>query len=207
MQLPKEARKRTYDIYFAARGVVNNPIIVEARRKGKDTKELYAKNYADGSKNRVALLAANKEIYEEAIQVFYANTITFESTTTLTDFLCQLEPTLRARLTNIAVNAWVKTTSHNAMVLLAEARNMRSLHIDSGIMTDDDVAKAVKYFWGNIIKFVEAVNAAKGNKAAGIDIIKFGPKAFNYKDDKGTVKPWSNEMVAELKDMLKGKVK
>lgn len=205
--MPKEARKRIYDFYFAPKGVVNDAIVVEAKRTGKDSKDLYAKNYADGSKNRVALLAVNKEIYEEAVQIFYANRLTFESTTTLVDFLIPITAPVRARLTDVAVNAWVKTTSKNAMVLLAEARNIKSLRIDAGISANGDVPKAVQHFWGEASKFIEAVNATKGDKTAGVDIIKFGPKAFTYKDDKGTQKPWSSEKLEEFKDALKAKVK
>lgn len=204
LKLPKEARKRIYDYYFAPKGVVDSEIQVEGKRAAKD---LYAKAYADGSKNRVALLAVNKEIYEEAIQIFYAHKIRMESTTTMSDFLVQTGSAVRARLTDVAVNAWVKTTSRNAMMLLAEARNLKNLHIDSGVSSEGDTAKAAKAFWTDAYKFLEAVGAVKGDKAAGVDAVTFGQKAFTWKDDKKTARPWKDESVEEFRDILKGKLK
>ena len=57
---------RIYDQYFAPKGVLGDAIAIEAKRscsKSKDVnKDLYAKIYADGSKQRVAVLAVNKEV-------------------------------------------------------------------------------------------------------------------------------------------------
>lgn len=58
LNLPKDVRARVYRWFFAPKGVSGGGIPVEGKRANKD---VYAKGYADGSKNRVALLAVNKE--------------------------------------------------------------------------------------------------------------------------------------------------
>lgn len=63
MKVPKEVRLRIYNFYLAPQGVVNGPIVVDGKRTGN--KELYAKTYADSSKDRVALLAVCKEVPSE----------------------------------------------------------------------------------------------------------------------------------------------
>ncbi|KAF2482489.1 hypothetical protein BDY17DRAFT_252297, partial [Neohortaea acidophila] len=88
LELPKEARARVYKFYFAPEGVVNAEISLNDKRKG-DAKDVFAKNYSDGNKNRATILAVNKEIHDEATPILYAHTLRFESTTTLVDYLSQ----------------------------------------------------------------------------------------------------------------------
>ena len=201
--MPKEARKRVYDYYFAPEGVPNAAIVAEGKRH--NSKIMYAKLYAAGSKDRVGLLRVNKEVYEEAIQILYSNTIQFESTSTLSDFLVQLDPSLRARLTGIVINTWIKTTCRTAMMLLAEARNIKSLKIDSSVLGDEDPAKAAKTFWSDGYKFLDTVGSAKGDKSAAVDVLSFGRKA--PAEGKKKPKAHSEEYVEEFKDNLKGKLK
>ena len=51
MKLTKEVRKEIYNYYLAPKGVTHSEIVLEARRA--TNKHVYAKLYADGSKNRV----------------------------------------------------------------------------------------------------------------------------------------------------------
>ena len=60
MKLNPEIRHRIFKFYFAAKGVTTRPISIDTKRKG--TTDWYAKGYADGSKNRVGILAVNKEV-------------------------------------------------------------------------------------------------------------------------------------------------
>lgn len=59
LKLPKEVRARIYGFYFAQKGVVGEAIVLDGKRANKD---IYAKTYAESSKDRVGLLAVNKEV-------------------------------------------------------------------------------------------------------------------------------------------------
>jgi hypothetical protein len=61
MKLTPEVRKRIYTFYFLAKGQGSLPITFDGKRKN-DAKDPYSKMFAEGSKNRVGLLAVNKEV-------------------------------------------------------------------------------------------------------------------------------------------------
>lgn len=201
----KEIRARVYDFYFAPDGIVGHEIVLEGKRSNAK-KDLYAKAYAGGKKERVALLAVNREINLEASPVLYNLTLKLESTTILNDFWNQLPSIVRTRFTSINLKAYVKTQSKNAMNMLAESSRIKSLYIDSGVFGEGDPAKAAKAFYADAYKFLEAVGAAKGDKTAGVDVLSFGKAAFTYRDDKKATKPWSSALVEEFKDNLKEKL-
>lgn len=59
LKLQKEVRVRVYRFYLAQKGIVDEPIVFDGKRPNK---EPYAKTFADGSKTRIGLLTANKEV-------------------------------------------------------------------------------------------------------------------------------------------------
>ena len=203
MRLPEHVRNRIYKYYFAPKGVIDAEIVLEARRSNK---EVYAKLYAEGSKTRVGLLTACKEIYDEAVPTLYDYTLKFETTTTLLDFLSQVPETVRPLLTKLSIKGFVKTTSRNALHHLASAPNVSRLHFDNGVFSEGDPGKAAKSFYQDAYKFLEAVGGRKGNKAAGVDVLSFGRQALTYKDDKKNSVPWSKEMSEEFREILKDKL-
>ena len=60
LDLKPEIRNRIYKQYFAMKGIINEDIVFDGKRN--ISKEAYAKSYAQGSKDRVALLAVCKEV-------------------------------------------------------------------------------------------------------------------------------------------------
>ncbi|KAK4550057.1 hypothetical protein LTR36_003024 [Oleoguttula mirabilis] len=204
LKIPKELRARIYGFYFAQKGVVGESIVLDGKRANK---EIYAKTYADGSKNRVGLLGVNKELHNEAIPIFYAHTLKFESTSTLLDFLSQIPTSVRPLLHSLEIKTYIKTTSRNAMHFLSEARNLSRLRIEQGVFSEGDPNKAAKVFYADAYKFLEAIGAAKGIKDAGVDVLDFGKTAFTFKDDKKVAKPWAEGLVAEFKENLRGRLK
>ncbi|KAK5736116.1 hypothetical protein LTR17_007638 [Elasticomyces elasticus] len=203
LKLPKELRLRIYGFYFAQKGVVSEGIVLDGKRANK---EAFAKTYAESMKNRVGVLAVNKEIHEEAIPIFYAHQLRFESTTTLLDFLSQIPQSVRPLLKNVYIKSWIKTTARNTMHCLSDSPNITKLHIDAGIHAEGDPIKAAKNFWGDAYKFLEAIGSAKGDKVAGVDVLEFGKNAFQFKDDKKISKPWSAPLVEEFKENLRSKL-
>ena len=204
LKLPDVVRNRIYKLYLAPKGIENAEIVLEGRRPNK---EVFAKMYADGSKNRVALLATTKQITNEALPILYNHTLKFESTATFEDFISTMPDAMRPLVTKVVFNAWVKTQSRNAMHNLARFPNLTHLHINSGVFAEGDPTKAAKHFYGEAYKFLEAVGARKSDKQGGMNVISFGKQAFTYKDDKKVAKPWSEDLVKEFRKNVKAKLK
>ena len=61
MGLTSEIRCMIFEYYFANKGIVGEPINLDGKRKGL-LNDIYAKAYSNDSKNRVGLLAVNKEV-------------------------------------------------------------------------------------------------------------------------------------------------
>ena len=61
MKLDAEIRRRVYLFYFLTKGQGSLPITFDGKRKN-DAKDPYSKIFAENSKNRVGLLAVNKEV-------------------------------------------------------------------------------------------------------------------------------------------------
>ena len=186
--------------------MVNSEIVLDGRRK-TESKDIYAKTLADGSKNRVALLAVNKEIHAEAVQILYSHTLKVENTTCLLDFLGQLQHAVRPRITKVWIKQYVKTTCRNAMHFLAESPNVSALHIENAISIENNPLKAARNFYMDAYKFLEAVGATRGDKAAGVDILTFGKAALQSKDEKKALKPYEDENVEAFRKALKEKLK
>ena len=140
------------------------------------------------------------------MQIFYAHTVKLESTTTLLDFLLQT-PSVRPLLRSLELKAYIKTSSRNALHLLAEAKNITRLRINSGVFAEGDPGKGAKVFYADAYKFLEAIGTARGNKDAGVDVLEFGKQALTFKDEKKNVRPWADTQVEELKENLKAKLK
>lgn len=147
------------------------------------------------------------QIHADAVQVLYANTLKLESTTTLLEFLSLLEPSTRSRLKSICIQTFIKTNSRNAMHFLAEARNLKSLTIESGVFSGADPMKAARQFHTEAYRFLESAGANKGDKAAGVDVVKFGKQALTFQDNKKARRPWPQKLVDEFKDELRNILK
>lgn len=61
LKLPTEIRVRIYGFLFFTKGQGSQPITIDGKRKD-DSKDPYAKSFAEGSKERVAILRVNKEV-------------------------------------------------------------------------------------------------------------------------------------------------
>jgi hypothetical protein len=136
MDLPEEARVMVYRHYL------EGEISIDAKRNSNY--EVYAKKYAAGSKDRVALFVANKAISQVAVQVLYEQTITFETSAFILEFLTQVSATVRSRLRRIKIKHYHKNTARTTFDLLVDAENIETVTIENGIATDGDIKKAAK---------------------------------------------------------------
>lgn len=170
-------RKRVYELHFYPKGVAGDPITLDGKRK-TESKDPFAKSYCEGSRNRVALLAVNKEvrvplvtsiintpvpnssqINEGALPIFYANPLRFDTPATLMTFFAGLDSHLRIHLRHIEIRQYVKKDAKNALAFLAEAKNLEHLRIELNVANEDDAGKAAKSFWLDACKLLESVGA------------------------------------------------
>jgi hypothetical protein len=199
MQLPEEARVMVYRHY------IDGEIAIDAKRNS--THEVYAKKYAAGSKNRVALLVANKAISQVAVQVLYEQTITFETSAHLLEFMTQVSPSVRSKLRRIKIKNYNKSTARTAFNLLVDADNIETVTIESGIANDGDIKKAAKQFHGDTSKYLEAMAARKGKKEVDLcGVFVLGRHALAIKDG-SKIRPWAPDKVQEFEAAVTAKIK
>lgn len=181
-KFPREIRNRIYSFYLAPKGVVNHPITIDSKRKG--TSDVYSKSYADGSKNRVALLAVDKEIHLEVVDMLYAMPIRFTTTTDLLDFIGAIKLEHKARLRDLEIKKYMKSSARIAFTFLADVPGLRRIKLETDVITDDDPVKAAKTFWSDASKLLEAVGARKEKEMIKVPIIKDTKK--DGSDDEGS---------------------
>jgi hypothetical protein len=202
VKLPEEARIMVYRHYFQPS---DEGIVIEARRRCNQ--EVYAKKYAAGSKNRAALLAVNKAISQAAVQILYEQSIKFETTQHLLEFLSQAQPSVKSRLRHIKIKHYQKNNARTALNLLVDAERIESVTIESGIASDGDVKRAAKTFHMDTFKFLEAMAGRHGKKEADLTgVFKLGKLALAIKDG-SKLRQWSSDKVREFEVAVIAKMK
>lgn len=204
MKLDQEVRARIYKFYLAPEGVCGKSVVLESRRSNRD---VWAKSYSEGSKNRVGLLTVNKTIHEEAKPILYDHGLKFESTNVLVDFILGAPDSIKPLLREVEIKTFVKTSARNCMNALAACENLTKFHINAGVSSDSDPVKVAKIFWGEASKFLEAMNAKRGGKGAGVDVLSFGRQALTTKNGQNSQGPWSDSMKAAFIEALRAKMK
>ncbi|KAK4998943.1 hypothetical protein LTR66_001933 [Elasticomyces elasticus] len=206
MKLSEEVRVRIYKIILAPK---TGTIVLDCVNSAR--KAVTAKIYANGDKHRLAILGVSKEIRKAAFPIVYSNCFSFESTSTLLNWLSQVGKDVRSSLVNINVKLYVKSSAHTALHFLAECDKLDRLHFEQGVGVDKTPAKAVKDFYADAYRFLEAMGTAKGDKAAGMKILSFGNglKCFSIKEkvkDKEGQRAWSDAEKEEFLRSLKAKL-
>lgn len=94
--------------------------------------------------------------------------------------------------------------------MLSESANLQRLHIDAGLSFNSTPAKTAKQFWADAYRFLQAMGAAKGDKAAGMDMITFGAgaKCFSFRQEgQKNPRPFSEDEVREFRELVGAKLK
>lgn len=125
------------------------------------------------------------------------------------DFLTGLPSTTRLHLIKVEVKNYIKSTARITLHLLSECRNLETLRFDNGVVNDaSDLAKAVKAFYADAYKFLEAMGAAKGDKVAGVAMLQFGQMALVRKAKAAEKRtPWRADEVEQFRQELLEKLK
>lgn len=231
MELNASIRNTVYRMYFAPKGLTEDttPIVLDGKRAAD--KVTYSKSFADGSKNRVALLAVCKEVCVNIRRVeqphlaaerrrhpsyaLQANSsqVNDEAASVLYNHPLRFESTAllgeflaeyrttRVKITNIEVKAF-KKGARMALALLAEAPGLRRLRIEAGVSSDGDPRKAAKTFYTEISPLLTAIGKNKNDKHAAVGVIEFGKGAITSKiGDKA--KNYDADMMESFTETLK----
>lgn len=158
-----------------------------------------------------ALLAVNKQIHDEGINLLYGHDFVFEDPTALHSFLAMIGPFNQKRLLNVGIMAWGqsgvgKGNNHSGMTLLSGATNLKALNLmcDVGYYSNKPQWIARRLFrdghW-----FFEAYGAANGRKDAVVDIIHMSDENFKaryYRNEKGDATKDEQRFRTELSALL-----
>lgn len=184
--------------------MVDEPISFEGKRKAST--DMYAKTYAAGSKTRLGLLTANRQIHSEATPLLYAKPFKLDNPTGLVNLMMAIDDDAKERIRRIQVNNWTKTaTSKHALAFLAGANSLESFYIGAGVCTEDDPAKAARVFWNDCSRLLLALGRNKPDNADRgevVGVLRFGRAALQTKNGKDYSKEQKELFMAELRKRL-----
>lgn len=135
-----------------------------------------------------SILAVNKQIHREAINLLYGQNFLFEDTAALHRFLATIGYRNQQRLLSIDIknfcsSRYSKTVNHCAFALLASATNLKAVHIANGDWRWRSHAKSLAQgIFRDTHFFLEAYGAANGRRDAGVDILRLNEQLFDFHD-------------------------
>ncbi|EOA87190.1 hypothetical protein ACJQWK_10361 [Exserohilum turcicum] len=130
-----------------------------------------------------SLLAVNRQIHLEAVDMLYGNEFVFADSFALYSFLLNIGPARakhlkRLRLLSFAEGRGMKGYNHSCFAVLAWATNLSAFHINThmgGYRVADDGAGQL---YRDAFPWLEAVGAAKGKADAALDVLHLGEDCF-----------------------------
>lgn len=131
-----------------------------------------------------SLLAVNKQIYAEAVNILYGNEFVFIDSEALYAFLIALGPSGARHLKSIRLMGWQHsrgkgTYNHTCFDVLAWATNLTSFHITTPIGYYRSSNLGAGQFYRDAFRWLEAYGAAKGKRDAAIDILHLEETCFS----------------------------
>ncbi|EUC46244.1 hypothetical protein COCMIDRAFT_25673 [Bipolaris oryzae ATCC 44560] len=136
-----------------------------------------------------SLLAVNKQIYHEGIDILYGNQLTFVDSLALYSFLINLGPVRAQRLRKLQILGWhhsraMKVYNNACFAALAWATNLTSFDIRAPIGSYRAMHDGADQFYRDAFPWLEAVGAAKGKPDAALDVLTLGEMCLSG--------PWSS---------------
>jgi hypothetical protein len=146
----------------------------------------------DNNNNRVdpvaplvpSLLAVNKQIYKEGIDILYSNEFVFADSCALYTFLVNIGPQGAQRLKKLRILGWhygrtKKAYNHACFAVLVWATNLTSFHIDAPIGWYRATNDGADQFYRDAFCWLEAMGMARGKRDAALDILHLGENCFS----------------------------
>lgn len=164
---------------------------------------------ADGDHTSLvpSLLAVNKQIYSEGIDILYGNQLTFIDSFALYSFLINLGPTRAQRLKKLRILGWLhsrglKVYNNACFAALAWATNLTSLVVHVRINKYCSPRRGADQFYRDAFPWLEAVGAAKGKRDAALDVVMLDDAYLSDPCDSDESVPSPEERVEQFKAEL-----
>jgi hypothetical protein len=132
-----------------------------------------------------ALLAVNKQIYQEGRDILYGNEFICADTFALYSFLINLGPAGAKKLKHLRLMGWsfgraTKAYNHSCFAVLVWATNLETLRLDKTSGYARKPKNAADQLYRDAFPWLEAIGAAKGKMDAGVDVLQIDAEAFDY---------------------------
>lgn len=139
------------------------------------------------------LLCTNRQIHKEAIGAFYNHVFEFADTEALTNFLTMVGRANRQQLRTIQLYSWSSVNgptpclrNQMAMIALADARRLEAFCFKGRLHWWDMLPeKLAQLFYLQAHFFLDALDRARGNHFAALDIVRFSGKDFDIPRTEG----------------------
>ncbi|KAK4695212.1 hypothetical protein P7C71_g2499, partial [Lecanoromycetidae sp. Uapishka_2] len=159
------------------------------------------------------ILLLNHEIYAQAQPILYAsNTYAAEDTMALHAFLANIGTKNRATLSHVVIKGWGYTKAHKALnhpafTLLADAVNLRRLHIDCRVGWSSGPIGHARQLYRDGFHWLEAFGVAKGQFDAAVGIIEVEDsnleRYYGPTEEKPSKEERLEDFKAELRKLLR----
>jgi hypothetical protein len=131
-----------------------------------------------------ALLALNKQIYQESREVLYSNDFYMGDTLAMHSFLVDIGPRAATLLKRVALIHWGegrgvhKAYNHAAFAALSSATNLEDFIMYEYMSYRTDPKAVATQFYRDAFPWLEAMGSTKGMLEAGVDIINIASGSF-----------------------------
>lgn len=158
-----------------------------------------------------ALLALNRQLYNEAASLLYTNTFVVEDTVALHAFLLNIGPSKRNFIEKIIIKGYGRTKAHKvynhpALSLLKGLPNLKEVVFDCAITWafghqtgQKGIVLIARQLYRDGFAWLHHVSGAKGRYDAALDIIRFGYEDKDDADTSGTSLFYGNQISNEQK--------
>ncbi|KAJ9666397.1 hypothetical protein H2201_003585 [Coniosporium apollinis] len=175
--LPAEIRNAIYAYALTT----DNDIHIEAKTKA--SRRVATIQTPNDRNKRVsfspALLATNRQVYQEAASVLYSQPLTFIDAYGLYSFLAQIG-SARPLVDNITLESFIHSRSvhrhcnHSSFTMLIGCTNLKRVRLGRGVISwGRNTARMANHFYREAHYWLEVVGQQKGHKQAAVDLIEF----------------------------------
>lgn len=132
-----------------------------------------------------ALLAVNKQIHDEAVDILYSQPIIMQNCSGLFTLLAGISTATRARVRDVTIREWSDNGVLGAQVgaafaLLADCIHLRRLHLDCEMWWYRGASRGAEDLYRDGHWFFEAFGLHAGRRDAVLDVLVFSEK--NWKN-------------------------
>ncbi|KAF2646248.1 hypothetical protein P280DRAFT_387178 [Massarina eburnea CBS 473.64] len=184
LQLPAEIRNQIYSLCLVDPvGIYLCATTKKVRRTVRRVPESNYLDFANNVPNKIAplvpaLLATNKQIYEEARTMLYDNDFYMGDTLTMHSFLVDIGARAAALLKRVALISWGggrgvnKAYNHASFTALSTATNLENFIIYRTLGYRSDPKGVATNFYRDAFPWLEAYGTAKGKVDAAVDTVQ-----------------------------------